>query len=64
MKKILLAAVLTGAAAAFLIMYLGRSYNEDKEINDIEDAAEDAYDTMNKHIGKVERATEKALGTD
>jgi len=58
MKKIFIAATIVGAAAAGVILYLRR---KNDPINRVEDAAEDAHDVMNKHIGKVERKTDFAL---
>lgn len=54
MKKILIAATAVGAAIAGLILY---SRKRNQEPRRIEDAAKDAYQTMNDGIGKVERHT-------
>ncbi len=61
MKKLLIASIIAGVAVAGLLYYLQDSFGEKKTADDIEDAAEDAYDTMNKHIGKVERHFDHAL---
>jgi hypothetical protein len=66
MKSVLITAVVVGAAIATLL-YLTeetrRTPLSDAEdaADDVEDAAKSAYRTMNKHIGKVERSTERAL---
>ncbi len=62
MKKAFLAALITGLVAGAVLLYLTNRTPEEKTADDVEDAAEDAYDTMNEHIGKVEKATEQALG--
>ena len=54
MKKILIAATAVGAAIAGIILYSRRRNNGGKQV---EDAAKDAYRTMNDGIGKVERGT-------
>jgi hypothetical protein len=59
MKKILIAASIVGAAAASMIMYIRRRNSIE---NRIEDAAGDANNIMNKHLRKVERTTNQALG--
>ena len=56
MKNILLTVGIVGAAIALLIYYAEEQTSPNREINEVEDAAEDAYNTMNKHIRKVERA--------
>jgi hypothetical protein len=65
MKSLIITAVIVSAAAAALIIYLAdeTTFFETKirEPKDMGDAAEDAYKTMNKHIGRVERNTEKAF---
>ena len=61
MKKAFLAAVIVGLVAGAVLLYLTNRTPEEEAADDIEDAAGDAYDTMNKHINKVEKATEKAL---
>jgi len=65
MKKILIAATIVGAVAAGLIIYLREYYSDTNEIEDaaedVGDAANDALDTMNKHIRKVERKTDPVL---
>lgn len=59
MKKILIAATAVGAAIAGIILY-NRGRNTGS--NRVEDAAKDAYDTMNSGIGKVERNTMHSMG--
>ncbi len=61
MKKLLIASIIAGAAVAGLLFYLRDELSEKKTADDIEDAAEDAYNTMNKHIGKTERMFDHAL---
>ena len=59
MRNVLIFAGLAGIAAAVAIYFVTESQ---KDLGDeIEDAADDAYDTMNKHIGKVERKTRKSF---
>ena len=55
----LLTVAIVGAAIAGLLLYLE---NQDRPANRIEDAAEDAYDTMNEAIGSVERPMQHAMG--
>ena len=62
MKKILLITFLGGAVAAAAIILLTRKTPGEKAADDVSDAAEDAFDTMNKHLHKVENATEAATG--
>jgi hypothetical protein len=52
MKKILIAATAVGATIAGLILYSRKRNSEPKQI---QDAAKDAYKTMNDGLGKVER---------
>ena len=61
MKKLLIASVIAGAAIAGLLFLLRDTLVEKKTSDQITDAAEDAYSTMNHHINKVERAFEPAL---
>ncbi len=61
MKKLLIASLIAGAAVAGLLFYLRDTISEKKTADDIGDAAEDAYNTMNKHIGKAERTFDHAL---
>jgi hypothetical protein len=58
MKKILVTAVLVGAAAAALILYMMDEYSETDFLDDVDDASSDAYRTMNRGIGRVERTVE------
>jgi len=59
MKKILIAATAVGATIAGIILYNRKRNNEGKQV---EDAAKDAYKTMNDGIGKVERNTMHSMG--
>ncbi len=59
MKKILIAASIVGTAAAGFILYMRR---RNCLSNKIEDAADDANDIMNKHMGRIEKKTEQAFG--
>ncbi len=59
MKKILIAATAVGAAIAGIILYNRRRNSGTKPV---EDAAKDAYNTMNDGIGKVERHTLHSMG--
>lgn len=59
MKKILIAATAVGAAIAGLIIY---SRKKNPSSGKIEDAAKDAYQTMNEGIGKVERGAMHSMG--
>jgi hypothetical protein len=59
MKKILIAATAVGAAIAGIILYSRKRNNGARQI---ENAAKDAYDTMNDGIGKVERNTMHTMG--
>jgi hypothetical protein len=59
MKKILIAATAVGATIAGIILYNRRRNSGTKEV---EDAAKDAYKTMNDGIGKVERNTMHSMG--
>lgn len=54
MKKILLAATAVGATIAGIILYSRKKNNGVKQI---ENAATDAYKTMNDGLGKIERNT-------
>ena len=56
MKAILITVGIIGAAIALLLYYEEEYTSPNREINEIEDAAEDAYRTMNKGIRKAERA--------
>lgn len=55
----LIAAATVGAAIAALILY---SERQRKPENRIEDAAKDAYRTMNEGIGSIERPLTNAMG--
>jgi len=61
MKNILIAAVVVGITAAGLILYLRDRVEADDEFDEVEDAAGDAYTTMNRNIGKAERAVRNAV---
>lgn len=54
MKKILIAATAVGATIAGIILY---NRKRTAPANQIEDAAKDAYKTMNNGLGKIERGT-------
>jgi len=56
MKNILIFACIAGIASAIAI-YFTTEANKNSDSNRIAGAAEDAYDTMNKGIGSVERST-------
>ena len=60
MKKILFAATAVGAAIAGIILYNRRRMNGAS--GQIEDAASDAYKTMNNGIGKIERGAMHSMG--
>jgi hypothetical protein len=59
MKKILIAATAVGATIAGLILY---NRKRNSAPGRIEDAAKDAYRTMNDGIGKVERTANHSMG--
>ncbi|HTM90979.1 MAG TPA: hypothetical protein VL095_01070 [Flavisolibacter sp.] len=59
MKKILIAATAVGATIAGLILYSRKRNSAPKQI---EDAAKDAYRTMNEGIGKLERNAMHSMG--
>ena len=59
MKKILIAATAVGAAIAGIVLYNRKRNNGPRQI---ENAAKDAYNTMNDGIGKVERSTMHSMG--
>lgn len=61
MKNILIAAVVVGITAAGLILYLRDRIEAEDEFDEIEDAAGDAYSTMNRNIGRAERSVRNAL---
>lgn len=62
MKALLITAAIVGAAVAALVFYGADDTTfGGSGTSDVDDAAEDAYKTMNKHIGRVERKTEEAL---
>ena len=53
MKNLLIFAAIAGLAAAVAIYFVSEA---DKDaFDEIEDAADDAYNTMNSGIGRVER---------
>ena len=56
MKPILITVGIIGAAIAFLLYYEENYTSPNREINAVEDAAEDAYDTMDRGIRRAERA--------
>lgn len=59
MKKILIAATAVGATIAGLILYNRKRNSGSKQI---ENAAKDAYDTMNNGLGKIERNPMHSMG--
>jgi len=59
MKSILIAATAVGAAIAGIILY---SRNRNNAANRVENAAQDAYNTMNNGIGKIERKAMHSMG--
>jgi hypothetical protein len=59
MKTMLLTAAIVGVAIAGYLLY---EQQRSKPKNRIEEAAEDAYDTMNEAIGSVERPMQHAMG--
>lgn len=59
MKNMLLTAAAVAAALTGLILYFQK---KNKPTNQISDAAQDAYQTMNETIGKVERPMQHAMG--
>lgn len=59
MKNMLIAAVSLGAVAASLILYLDK---KNKSQSRIKDAANNAYDSMNGAIGRLERPAYHAMG--
>lgn len=61
MNKLIIATVATGAAVAGLLLYLRNKTTQGRLDNNVSDAARDAYNTMNKHIGKTERTFDYAL---
>ena len=61
MKKILIAATAAGATIAGIILY-NRRRNRNNGTKQVENAAKDAYNTMNDGIGKVERNTIHSMG--
>lgn len=61
MKKILIAATVVGAIAGGLFVYMRNFYAKRDELDNVEDAADDAFHTMNKHIRRVERKTNGIL---
>lgn len=60
MKKVLVAAAAVGAAIAGIILYNRKRNNSAPKR--IENAAKDAYDTMNEGLGKVERTAMHSMG--
>lgn len=59
MKNMLVTAAAVGSVLAAFVLYAERKR---RLRNRIEDAAEDAYDTMNKGIGKLERPAYHTMG--
>ncbi len=62
MKKILIATIIVGAAVAGVLLYMREQLLEDLDDDDVvTDAANSAYRTMNRNIGRVERTFDHAL---
>jgi hypothetical protein len=59
MKKILIAATAVGVAIAGLILY---NRKKGTGVRQVENAAADAYNTINDGLGKVERNTLHSMG--
>jgi hypothetical protein len=59
MKKILIAATAVGATIAGIMLFNRKRNTGTKRI---ENAASDAYSTMNNSLGKVERNTLHSMG--
>ena len=59
MKKILIAATTVGAAVAGIILY---SRTRNSATSQIENAAKDAYATINNGLGKIERNAMHSMG--
>ena len=59
MKKILITATAVGAAIAGIILYNSKRNSGSKRV---EEAAKDAYKTMNDGLGKIERNTMHSMG--
>ncbi|WP_207492093.1 hypothetical protein [Aridibaculum aurantiacum] len=59
MRNILIFAGIAGLAAAVAIYFVTEA--DKNEADYIEDAAVDAYDTMNENIGRVERRVRKGF---
>ncbi len=56
MKGLLLTALIAGATAALVIYFGEERSSPERELNDIGDAAEDAFTTMNRNLRKIEGA--------
>ena len=59
MKNMLFTASVVGIAIAVLVLYYQKTT---KPKNRIEDAAKDAYNTMNEGIGSIERPMQHVMG--
>jgi len=59
MKKILIAATAVGATIAGIILY---SRKRNSGARQVENAAKNAYDTMNNGLGKIERSAMHSMG--
>lgn len=59
MKNILIFACFAGIASAIAIYFVSESQKDSGDR--ISDAAEDAYDTINRGIGNVERGVERGF---
>jgi hypothetical protein len=60
MKNILIFACIAGIASAIAIYFTSEA-NKDSGLGESSDAAGNAYDTMNRGIGSVERSTRNAF---
>jgi hypothetical protein len=60
MKNILIFACIAGIASAIAIYFTSEA-NKDSGLGRVADAAGDAYDTMNRGIGSVERSTRNSF---
>jgi len=61
MKKILIAATITGAVAAGLIIYLKRRNSIPWSLDDLRDSADEAKDDMDKSFRRAQRMAEPMI---
>ena len=59
MRNVLIFACLAGIAAAVAIYFTNEANKSG--VDEVADAAEDAYDTMNEHIGNAERTVRRGF---